>query len=116
MKVIPIGLAVAAVLVGFARKMGTPMVFGDLFNPVEGTAVEVPRDLGPGRECEQQKADGEAHISLDIELTRENMHREEKGNNPVRIYNPKPGGWKRRSSAAGPISLCRATAPLFAQR
>ena len=29
---------------------------------------------------------------------------------------PKHGGWERRSSAGGPISLCRATAPRFAQR
>ena len=28
--------------------------------------------------------------------------------------NPKPGSWERRSSAEGPISLCRATAPHFA--
>ena len=28
---------------------------------------------------------------------------------------PKPGSWERRSSAGGPISLCRATAPHFAQ-
>ena len=28
---------------------------------------------------------------------------------------PQPGSWERRSSAGGPISLCRATAPHFAQ-
>ena len=28
----------------------------------------------------------------------------------------KPGSWERRSSPGGPISLCRATAPRFAQR
>ena len=30
-------------------------------------------------------------------------------------FYPKRGGWERRSSAGGPISLCRATAPHFAQ-
>ena len=32
-----------------------------------------------------------------------------------RRVDPKPGGWKRRSSAGDPISSYRATAPHFAQ-
>ena len=34
----------------------------------------------------------------------------------TRSGEPKPGSWERRSSAGGPISLCRAGAPRFAQR
>lgn len=50
LEVIPVGLAIAIVLIGFAGEMGAEMGFGDLFDAAEGAAVEVPGDLVFGEE------------------------------------------------------------------